>query len=210
MMIRNGEGDQMKRREARLVSFALGAASLSLTGLARAQPATKVWQIGFLAPGFSPPHVEVFAQEMRRLGFIERQNLTTRFQEHGGPIDLSQSMALDLVRLNVDVLHAIYSPAAVMAAKQVAGPIPVVFSAITDPVGLALVKSLARLGDNMTGTSFDVTLAYYGKLVEMLKEVSPKVSRLVLLGDEPKASRSRCPYQQPQGWLSTTVPASSG
>lgn len=85
-------------------------------------------------------------------------------------------MALELINAKVDVLSAVGAMAA-LVAKQVAGAIPVLFTAVPDPVGLGLVASLARPGGNITGTTFDVKPAIFGKHVELLKEISPRLSR---------------------------------
>lgn len=180
-----------------------GVALVAAPRIAFPQPAGKVWQIGNLTlfprplpPLPSSPIYDAFDQEMRRQGFVEGQNYVVHERNFGGKPELLPAMAMELVRLNVDVLMALSNRAA-LAAKQVAGLIPVLFAAVTDPVGQGLVQSLARLGGNMTGTSIDVEPAIYGKYVELLKEVSPSLSRIAVLFD-PGGLRYAAGFEQVQ------------
>ncbi len=168
----------MNRRNSVLALLALGAAARPL-GI-QAQRSSKVWQIGILSIRRSTIYEEVFAQELRRHDFIEGKNLVRLHREFAAQSDLLQTMAQELVHLNVDVLVT-NGPAAAVVAKQTTGTIPIVFIAANDPVRLGLVASLTRPGGNVTGMSWEVTPAIYGKLVEMLKEVWPKLSRLAVL-----------------------------
>src|SRR6266850_3546562 len=168
----------MNRRETVAALLALGAAAGPFR--VQAQPPSKVRQIGFLRIVQLAPQEDVFARELRQHGFIEGQNVVIHYRVFKAQSDLLQTMAQELVRLNVDVLVTT-GPAAAVVAKQTTRSIPIVFIAANDPVRLGLVASLARPGGNITGMSWEVTPAINGKLVEMLKEVSPKLSRLAVL-----------------------------
>jgi putative ABC transport system substrate-binding protein len=78
----------------------------------------------------------------------------------------------------VDVIYAPTSPLA-LAAKAGAPTTPIVMCCVKDPVGLGLIASLAHPGGNCTGLSWDVGPEANGKLVALLKEAFPKVSRVV-------------------------------
>src|SRR5262249_43418352 len=85
----------------------------------------------------------------------------------------------ELVRLKVDVIVTQGTPAA-MAAKNATKTIPIVISGGTEPVATGVVSSLARPGRNITGvTIMNEELA--GKRLELLKETSPKISRMGIL-----------------------------
>jgi putative ABC transport system substrate-binding protein len=90
-------------------------------------------------------------------------------------------LAAEFVQLKVDVIvtHAI---ANVVAAKQATSVIPIVFAAVTDPLGNNLVASLARPGGNVTGLS-NQSVDLAGKRVELLREVVPGLRRLAILGN---------------------------
>jgi putative ABC transport system substrate-binding protein len=152
----------MNRRETVAALLALGAAAGPFR--VQAQPPSKVRQIGFLRIVQIAPQEDVFARELRRHGFIEGQNVVIHHR-----VFKAQSVLVTT------------GPAAAVVAKQTTRSIPIVFIAANDPVRLGLVASLARPGGNITGMSWDVTPAINGKLVEMLKEVSPKLSRLAVL-----------------------------
>src|SRR4030095_3412869 len=88
--------------------------------------------------------------------------------------------AADLVRLKVDIIVADGS-SPTQAAKNATTTIPIVMTSSTDPVGNKLVDSLARPGGNVTGlTSLSGEMG--GKLLELLKETVPRLSRVAILG----------------------------
>ncbi|HET8564415.1 MAG TPA: ABC transporter substrate-binding protein, partial [Candidatus Binatia bacterium] len=88
-------------------------------------------------------------------------------------------LAVELVRLKVDIVVAVVTQAS-LAAKKATGRIPIVMIGVSDPVGSGLVTSLARPGANITGTS-SMTAEVVGKQLELLKETLPKVSRVAAL-----------------------------
>jgi putative ABC transport system substrate-binding protein len=82
----------------------------------------------------------------------------------------------------VDVIAAAPTPAA-LAAKNATGTVPIVGVSLTEPVGLGLIASLARPGGNVTGVSYSVGTDIFGKDLELLKEVVPKVRRVAVLSN---------------------------
>jgi putative ABC transport system substrate-binding protein len=122
-----------------------------------------------------------FRQKLQDLGWTEGRNV--RFDERWGEGDTDRirSSAEELVALQPDVLF-VGSVRALAAAKHETRTIPVVFVATTDPVGQGFVASLARPGANITGFSlFEFSLA--SKLLEVLKEIAPDVTRAILVGN---------------------------
>ena len=89
-----------------------------------------------------------------------------------------QKNAEELVALNPDVIVAT-SPPAVLALKQITRTVPIVFVAVTDPVALGLVESLARPGGNATGFS-PAELGLSAKWLQVLKEMVPALSRVAV------------------------------
>jgi putative ABC transport system substrate-binding protein len=86
-----------------------------------------------------------------------------------------------LVALAPDVILANANPA-VEALQQATRTIPIVFVAVTEPVGSGLVESMARPGGNATGFA-SAEFGTSGKWLELLKELSPHVTRAAVLQD---------------------------
>ncbi len=144
-----------------------------------AQRPTMVPRIGYLTPISLPAREELFRQELRRLGYTEGQNLVIEYRSANGSFARLPDLAAELVGLEVDVIVAVVTQAA-LAAKKATGTVPIVMVGVSDPVGSGLVASLARPGGNVTGTSA-VAADVVGKQLELLQEMLPKVSRVSAL-----------------------------
>jgi putative ABC transport system substrate-binding protein len=129
---------------------------LLLTGaVVQAQQPAKILRIGFLdsstASG-SAVLVESFRQELSKLGWTEGKNIAIEYRFAQQKRDRLPELAEDLVRLKVDLIVVVATPAA-LAVKKATTTIPVVMATAADPVGVDLVASLARPGGNITGNS---------------------------------------------------------
>ena len=160
-----------------------GVSVLAAPLAAEAQQAGRVYRIGYLSyssPASNPHLIEAFRQGLRELGWVEGQNITidSRFAE--GRSDAVSDLAAELVRLKVDIIVGT-STQAIVAAKNATKTIPVVMVSAGDPVGLALIANLARPGGNITGVSHSVGVETFGKQLELLKEIVPKVRHVALL-----------------------------
>ena len=170
----------MNRRTAirRLATFFLTTASL-----AEAQQPKKVPRIGFISPSSSStagPNLEAFRHGLRDLGYFERENIHIEVRWAEGSAEPLPHIIAELIRLKVDVL-VIGGAAGALAAKNAGIATPVVFAAVTDPLGYGLIDSLARPGGNITGLALALGEGFSGKWVEILKETVPKVARLAVL-----------------------------
>jgi len=116
---------------------------------------------------------------LRELGYVEGKTVVIEPRHAAGRFDRLPELALELVRLKVDVLVVSGAPAA-HAAKKATGTIPIVITNAADPVGTGLVASLARPGGNVTGLS-DFNAGVITKRLELLKEVVPSASRIAIL-----------------------------
>ncbi|MGH7264907.1 MAG: ABC transporter substrate-binding protein, partial [Candidatus Rokuibacteriota bacterium] len=155
--------------------------------LAAAQPAGRVYRIGFLGTGSRPsgplPSLEAFVKGLRDLGYAERQNLVIEWRFAEGDFARLPELAADLVRGQVDVI-AVAGPGPIRAAKAATTTIPIVMLAgSSDPVAEGLVASLARPGGNITGLTYAVSPERFGKQLELLKEAVGRVARVVVLWD---------------------------
>ena len=130
---------------------------------------------------------EAFQQGLRALGYVEGQNTLIEARYADGNLERLSELAVDIVRLKVDVIVAATTQA-VRAVQQATPTIPVVMAFAGDPAGDGLVASLARPGGNTTGLSAAVT-EIAAKRVEFLHAVVPKASHFVLLAT-PAASNS--------------------
>ncbi len=114
------------------------------------------------------------------MGWVEGQNIVIEYRYAEGRIDRLPGLAEELVRLKVDVIAASPTPS-VIAARNASRTIPIVGMSLTEPVALGLVASLARPGGNITGITYSVDADIFGKQLELLKEVVPKVRRVAAL-----------------------------
>ena len=163
-------------------TFALCGLLFVLCGSVHAQQRDKVFRIGFLDPGNasgSAVVVEVFRQELRTLGWVERKNISIeyRFAEQKG--DRIRELAEELARLGVDLIVTT-GDGPTLAAKKATTIIPIVMTTSSDPVAQGLVASLARPGGNVTGLS-SLGADLNTKRLEILKDAIPKLARVALL-----------------------------
>jgi putative ABC transport system substrate-binding protein len=149
---------------------------------ARAQQSERMRRVGVLmstAAGDpqSQARLAGFLQGLQEFGWTADRNV--RIDYRWAAEDAESRSAAELVALAPDVLLASTSPS-VAALQQVSRAIPIVFAAVTDPVGQGFVASLARPGGNTTGFA----LYEYGigaKWLELLKEIAPGVTRVAVL-----------------------------
>jgi len=160
-----------------ILSLALGAMLLALTFPAESQQTKKIPRIGWLASGSAS--AEALRQELRALGYVEGKNIAIEYRSADNKLDRFPALANEMVRLDVDILIAA-STAAALAAKNATKTIPIVITGVTDPVAAGLVDSLARPGGNITGFT-DIAAVLSGKRLELLKETIPKLSRVAVL-----------------------------
>lgn len=114
---------------------------------------------------------------LRDRGWIESKNL---FVEYRFSPDRLTALAVELVALAPDLIVA-SGPQAAVALKSATTTIPIVFVAVADPVGIGLVRSLSRPGGNMTGLTTVVPGNFFGKQIEILRELVPGASKIALL-----------------------------
>lgn len=122
---------------------------------------------------------EGFVQGLAEEGFVEGENLKIEFQNAQNDTANCDLMAKTLVTEQVDLLAGIATPA-VMSAYSAAKDtdIPVIFTAVSDPVAAGLVKSIAEPGANCTGTSDVLPLE---KQVEMIRAFLPNAKKIGIL-----------------------------
>ena len=158
----------------------VGAMLLALCPSAEAQKPAKMPRVGYLIPAAGvSAQFEAFRQGLRDLGYMEGQNIAIEYRPGESSSQLAD-LAAELAQRKVDVIVA--QGAAANPAQKAAGGVPIVFGTSGDPVEAGFVTSLARPGGNMTGVTF-LAFELVGKRLELLKEVSPKVSRVAVLAN---------------------------
>src|SRR6266404_69562 len=168
--------DNSKR--TKVLGFVVCAMLFALCALAEAQQTKKIPRIGYLTTSFLSEvtgRVDALRQGLRQLGYLEGKNINIEYRYGEGKPDRLPSLVRELTDLKVELIVTHGFPPA-RAAKQATTTIPIVMAVIGDAVGAGLVTSLARPGGNITGLTA-ISSELYGKRLELLKEVSPKISR---------------------------------
>ena len=167
----------------RLVVIALGAGALApLASFAQQQD--KVRRIGFLGARSrstqSNPDVyyDAFTRGMRELGYIEGKNLVIEWRFADGKYERLPGLAAELVQMKVEVIMT-HSTPATQALQRATSAIPIVFVAVSDPIGSGIAVSLARPGGNITGLT-NILSELSAKHIELLKIILPKLSRVAV------------------------------
>ena len=125
-------------------------------------------------------YVEALRQGLSELGYIEGENITFETRWAEGSAERLPDLLAELIKLRVDVI-VIGGAAGALAAKKAGITTPVVFAAVTDPLGYGLIQSLSRPGGNLTGTALAIGEGFSGKWVELLKESAPQVREMCIL-----------------------------
>ena len=171
------------RRRAFIEGIAALAAAWPFA--ARAQQGERVRRLGALMSVEDDAEGEARFAALRRalsaLGWTEGHNLFITIRWGTGDEAFLRAHAAELVALQPDVIFA--APVnSVPPLQRETNTIPIVFAQATDPVGLGLVKSLARPGGNITGfATFEQSIA--AKWIELLKQIAPSVVHAVVISD---------------------------
>jgi putative ABC transport system substrate-binding protein len=170
----------MKRRQ--FIAGLGGAAAWPLAG--RAQQPDRMRVIGALfdlmdnSP-VTQSYITAFRDELANLGWKEGSNLRIESRFSGGRTDELRTLAKQLVDLRPDAILG-RGTAETSALARETRTIPIVFAAVSDPLGNGFAASLAHPGGNMTGFT-NIESSMGGKWVELLKEIAPRTERVALL-----------------------------
>jgi putative ABC transport system substrate-binding protein len=166
----------MRRRE--FIALASSAAAWPVRVGAQSARKRAVPLVGHLSPGSRTPD-NVFLAGLQELGYVVGQNIEIEYRWGNGAFDRIPDFAAELVALEVDVIVAVVTQAAV-AAKRATSSIPIVIAGVADPVGTGLIASLSHPGGNVTGTS-SIAADLVGKQLELIREIVPKESSIAVL-----------------------------
>ena len=152
--------------------------------MAWAQQANKLPRVAVLnSPAETDPEaqawVKAFVQGFAALGWSDGLNVRIDVRWAGGEAKQIEKLAKELVELHPDVVLAISTPS-VDAIMRESRTLPIVFTAVTDPVAQGLVETLARPGRNITGfTIFEPEIG--SKWLEVVKQIAPETKRAAVI-----------------------------
>jgi putative tryptophan/tyrosine transport system substrate-binding protein len=170
----------MRRRDF-IVIAGSAAATWPLSSFAQqGGPARRIGVLMGLVEG-SPEaakYLSTFQEALRALGWTGRQNVQIEYRA-ATELEGMRSHAIDLVSLGPELIVT-YTTPATNAVRQATHSVPILFVAVSDPIGTGFVESFSRPGGNITGfTNFEATMG--SKWVELLREVAPSVKRVAML-----------------------------
>jgi putative tryptophan/tyrosine transport system substrate-binding protein len=174
----------MQRRK--FITLLVGATAAAWPRAARAQRSARMRRIGVLMSlaaddPVAPPRVSAFAQGLQEHGWTVGDNVRIDYRWGASDLDRFRRYAAELTALAPDVVLAT-AGSIVSALQQASRTVPIVFVTTIDPVGSGYVASLARPGGNATGfTAYEFSMS--GKLLELLKEMAPHVTRAAIIRD---------------------------
>jgi putative tryptophan/tyrosine transport system substrate-binding protein len=160
---------------------ALASGALTRPSFAQAQTPRKVHRLGVLYLGGARPDiVDVFVNELARLGVVEGVNLRTDVRDARGDASRLDALAVELVALKPDVIFVTGGTRAVAAARTATGTIPIVFIAVSEAVRKGFAASLAHPGGNLTGNEI-ASRPLDLKRFQMLEEVVGTAATIAVL-----------------------------
>jgi putative ABC transport system substrate-binding protein len=133
------------------------------------------------------PVLRAFVQRLRELGWVEGQSIAIDWRSAEGRADRYPDIMSELVRLKVDAIVTGDTRQA-QIAKQTTSTIPIVMGASDDPVEAGLATNLSRPGENLTGFTLVVGPHVAGKQLQLLKELAPGISRVVVISESPSTA----------------------
>ena len=171
----------------------LGGTAVAWPRAARAQQRERMRRIGMLMNLAAddpelPLRLAPFLQGLQEWGWTVGRNVQIDYRWGAGDADRIRRYAAELVALAPDVILA-NGGSIVGPLQQASRTVPIVFVAVTDPVGSGFIANLARPGGNATGfINFEYGIS--GKWLELLKQIAPRVTRVAVIRDLTIASGS--------------------
>jgi putative tryptophan/tyrosine transport system substrate-binding protein len=171
----------------------IAAAPMFGLRLVSAQQAEKVRRVGVLM-GLSennPEHRNLFAaflEELARLGWVDGRTARIEQRWTDGDFKRASAFATELAAAQPDVILASTTPVTAALHRETT-TIPIVFAAVSDPIGAGFVASMPRPGGNITGFTH-VDPAFGGKWLGLLKEIAPGIKRAGIIFNPDTAPRA--------------------
>jgi putative tryptophan/tyrosine transport system substrate-binding protein len=169
----------MRRRD--FIGVIYGAA-VALPFAAAAQQPGKIWRIGHVTvatPEISGIFAQALEQRLAHLGYVQGRNIVLLHRNPAPRSDKIEEVIISLAP-QIDLL-VVWGSIAGMAAKKLAGAVPVVFLTIGFPVEIGLVQSLAHPSANITGIAAEAAIETNEKRLQILKEIVSDLKRVAVL-----------------------------
>jgi putative ABC transport system substrate-binding protein len=178
----------MVKSDSKLTLIVTCAFALLATPLTtEAQQARSMARIGYLSAasptGTTGDLRRAFREGLRALDWIEGETIVVEERWAEGQVERLSELAVELVRLKIDVIVAAGAVPVIRAAQQATTTIPIVMTLGVDPVGQGFIASIRRPGGNITGVAWDPDPAIYGKYPEFLKDMMPQLARMGAIRD---------------------------
>jgi putative ABC transport system substrate-binding protein len=174
----------MKRRDV-IITFGRAASLPLLWPLAaQSQQSARTYRLAYLAllPGENLTYARSFLQRLGELGYRDGQNIVWDYRSADGHAERLPQLAADIVGTRPDVLITGFGTLAPKAAIAATRTIPIVFTAVGDPVGAGLVKGLQQPGGNATGMSA-LASDIAAKRLQLLSDLVPGKRPAAVLGN---------------------------
>ena len=168
-----------------LLNLAFTATLLNPDDLVADESLARVVRIGYVSAGSAAAYERYFSafrEQLKALGYAERQNLVIEARWADGHIDRLPALMAEVVEQRVDLIVTSSTPGA-MAAKKATSTIPIVGVAMGDPVRSRLAASLAQPGGNLTGLSMGYSEGIASKWLELLQEIVPGLSAVAAIAN---------------------------
>jgi putative ABC transport system substrate-binding protein len=160
----------------------LGGAAAAWPLAARGQRSEKVWRIGMLettAEALNAGNLAAFRRGLHSFGYVENENSAIEYRPADGRTERFADLAVELLRLGVDIIVARGTPAT-LAARDANPTIPIVMTSTAQP--FVIVGSIARPGGNVTGLSSQL-VETVSKRLELISELLPQLQRVAWMLD---------------------------
>jgi len=180
--------DRLKRRE--FITLLGGATAWPIAAHTQSSPMRRIGVLNPFAEN-DPEHANVaaFRQALEKLGWINGGNVRIDYRWGSADPARIRAQAKEIVAFKPDVI-LVSTALALQPLLQETRSIPMVVTRIVDPVGAGFVASLARPGGNLTGFTV-AEFSLFGKLVELLKEIAPQVTRVAVIHHPDQAPQIR-------------------
>jgi putative tryptophan/tyrosine transport system substrate-binding protein len=179
------EGGMMTGIGRRRFIAVLGGAALTASAASRARLSGRMRTVGFLMglanDGESQARVKAFEQALEKEGWILGEDVQIQYRFAAGDPKRMRALAKELVALQPDLIVG-HSTPVVTELVQATRTIPIVFVVVADPVASGFAASIPRPGGNATGfTNFSFSDTIIGKLLTLLKQITPRLTRVALI-----------------------------
>src|SRR5215467_206680 len=169
-------------RKSRLI-LVTAAVVAALPVSRAAEPAERFAHVGFVAPG-SPSSIprgsKALWERLRELGWVEGQNFVVDARWGEGRAERLPGLIAELIGSKIDVLVT-YGTQAALTAKNATSTVPIVATAMGEPLRTGLATNLARPGGNLTGLSLAWGEGVGGKWLELLQETVPRLTTVAVI-----------------------------